>query len=58
MPFRFLLDEAVWQARRHFRADLPAVAIPVTILATTVAALQALWFSRLQENLGTPGRRS
>jgi hypothetical protein len=55
MPFRFLLDEAVWQARRHFRAIYPGVAIPVTILATTVATLQALWFSRLQENLGTLG---
>ena len=38
MPFRFLLDEAVWQARRHFRAIYPAIAIPVTILATAVAA--------------------
>jgi hypothetical protein len=55
MPFRFLLDEAVWQARRHFRAIYPAVAIPVTILATTVATLQALWFANLKENLGSLG---
>jgi hypothetical protein len=55
MPFRFLLDEAVWQARRHFRAIYPAIAIPVTLLATTVAVAQAVWFSHLKQDLGSLG---
>jgi len=55
MPFRFLLDEAVWQARRHFRAIYPAIAIPVTILATTVAVAQAVWFGKLKQDLGGMG---
>src|SRR5690349_2508772 len=55
MPFRLLLDEALRQARRHFRAIYPAVAIPVTILATAVAAAQAIWFSRLKTDVGTLG---
>ena len=55
MPFRLLLDEALRQARRHFRAIYPGVAIPVTILATAVAAAQAIWFARLKENVGTLG---
>jgi hypothetical protein len=55
MPFRLLLDEAVWQARRHFRAIYPAIAVPVTILATTVAVAQALWFGQLKQDLGSAG---
>jgi hypothetical protein len=55
MPFRVLLDEALRQARRHFRAIYPAIAIPVTILATTVAAAQAIWFARLKESVGALG---
>lgn len=55
MPFRLLLDEALRQARRHFRAIYPAVAIPVTILATAVAAAQAIWFSRLKTDVGSLG---
>ena len=47
MPFRFLIDEAVRYARRHFRSIYPVVAIPVALLAAVVAAFQALWFSRL-----------
>lgn len=47
MPFRILLDEALRQARRHFRAIYPQVAIPVAVLATLLAVAQALWFSRL-----------
>lgn len=53
LPFRVLLDEPLRQARRHFRAIYPAVAIPVTILATAVATAQAVWFSRLKEDLGS-----
>jgi hypothetical protein len=55
MPFRFLLDEAVWQARRHFRAIYPAIAIPMTILATTVAVAQAIWLGKLTQDLGSLG---
>jgi hypothetical protein len=53
LPFRVLLDEALRQARRHFRAIYPGVAIPVTVLATAVATAQAVWFSRLKEDLGS-----
>jgi hypothetical protein len=53
MPFRLLLDEALRQARRHFRAVYPAVAVPVAILSTVVAVCQALWFSSLTANLGS-----
>jgi hypothetical protein len=57
MPFRLLLDEALRQARRNFRAIYPAVAIPVAIVSTAMAALQAVWFSKLTLDLGsqTPG---
>ncbi len=56
MPFRLLLDEAMRQARRHFRVVYPAVAFPVAILSTAVATLQAVWFSRLTLDLGSrPG---
>ena len=53
MPFRFLLDEAIRQARRHFRAIYPSVAIPIAVVAMAVAAAQALWFSRVAADLGT-----
>jgi hypothetical protein len=52
LPFRVLLDEALRQARRHFRALYPGVAIPVTILATGIATVQAVWFSHLKTDLG------
>jgi hypothetical protein len=56
MPFPLLLDEAVWQARRHFRAIYPRVAVPVAIISAGVAALQAVWFSSLTLDLGSqPG---
>jgi hypothetical protein len=53
MPFRLLLDEALRQARRHFRAIYPRVAIPVAIASSGVAALQAVWFSKLTVDLGS-----
>jgi hypothetical protein len=53
MPFRLLLDEALRRARRHFRAIYPAVAIPVAIVSSGVAALQAVWFSNLTARLGS-----
>lgn len=52
MPFRLLLDEAMRQARRHFRVLYFPVAIPVTIAATAVAILQATWLSRLMAEIG------
>lgn len=55
MPFRLLLDEAIRQARRHFRAMYPAVAIPVALFATAIAVAQAQFFSRLGETGGIPG---
>jgi hypothetical protein len=53
MPFRLLLDEALRQARRYFRALYPSVAIPLAVLTTLLAAAQALWFSRLVKGLGS-----
>ena len=52
MPFRLLLDEALRQARRHFRAIYPQVAIPIAVFSTLVGVVQALWFSRLQSDKG------
>jgi hypothetical protein len=46
MPFRLLLDEALRQARRHFRALYLPVAVPLAVLATLLAVAQALWLSR------------
>jgi hypothetical protein len=40
MPFRILIDEAIRLVRRHARAILPAVAIPVAILSALVAVAQ------------------
>ncbi|MFL6236596.1 MAG: hypothetical protein ACJ76N_25930 [Thermoanaerobaculia bacterium] len=54
MPFRLLLDEALRQARRNFRAIYPAVAVPVAIVSSAMAALQAVWFSRMTLDLSTP----
>lgn len=47
MPFRLLIDEALRQARRHFRALYLPVAIPVAVLATSITVAQALWFPSL-----------
>ena len=53
MPFRLLLDEALRQARRHFRALYPSVAIPLAVLTTLMAVVQALWFSRMTVDPGS-----
>jgi len=53
MPFRFLIDEAIRQTRRHFRAIFPSIGIPIAIIAAAVAAVQALAVSRMTTNLGT-----
>jgi len=47
MPFRLLIDEALRQARRHFRVLYLPVAVPVAVFATLLAVVQAAWFSRL-----------
>jgi hypothetical protein len=52
MPFRLLLDEAIRQARRHFRALYPWVAIPLAAATTLTAVAQALWISRLTADPG------
>jgi hypothetical protein len=50
MPFRILIDDALRQARRHFRAIYPSVAIPVVVFGTLVAVVQALLLPRLQSS--------
>jgi hypothetical protein len=50
MPFRLLIDEAIRQARRHFRSLYLPVAVPVAVLATLVAVAQALWFPSMLSN--------
>ncbi len=47
MPFRLLIDEAIRQARRHFRTVYLPVAIPIAMLATLIPVAQALWFPNL-----------
>jgi hypothetical protein len=42
MPFVPLLDEALELTRAHFRAVFPAVALPVAVVSTLTAVLQAL----------------
>jgi hypothetical protein len=57
MPFRLLLDEALRQARRHFRVLYAPVAIPLTVITTLLAVVQALWVSRASANparVGSP----
>lgn len=51
-PFRLLLDEAIRLSRQYFRSIYWAVALPIAVVATLMAALQALWFSRIMEDLG------
>jgi len=51
MPFRLLLDEALRLARRHFRTLYLPVAIPLAVVATTVAALQVSWVTRMMADL-------
>jgi hypothetical protein len=44
IPFRFLLDEAVRHARRHFKKMYPAVAFPVALLGGAIPLVQAYMF--------------
>ncbi|HEY8149347.1 MAG TPA: hypothetical protein VIK51_10620 [Vicinamibacteria bacterium] len=44
LPFRQTLDEAVKQARRHFRRIYPYVAIPLALMAGLVPLAQGLFF--------------
>jgi hypothetical protein len=43
-----LLDEAMRQTRRHFKAIYPAVAVPLAVGAGLVPLAQALWFGSLR----------
>jgi hypothetical protein len=54
MPFRLLLDEALRQARRHFRALYVPVVIPLTVVTTVMAVTQAVLVSR-SPDLGASG---
>ena len=47
IPFRFLLDEAVRHARRHFKKMYPAVAFPVALLAGAIPLTQAYLFGSM-----------
>lgn len=47
LPFRLILDEAVRQARLHFRRIYPAVAIPLALTAGLVPLSQWLFFRTL-----------
>lgn len=44
LPFRQILDEAVRQARRHFRRIYPYVAIPLVLVAGTVPLAQGFLY--------------
>jgi hypothetical protein len=44
MPFVLLLDEPVRYIRAHFRAIFPSVAVPVAVLSTLAAVVQAVAF--------------
>jgi hypothetical protein len=43
-----LLDEAMRQTRRHFKAIYPAVAVPLAVGAALMPLAQALWFQSLR----------
>ncbi len=47
LPFRFLLDEAVREARRHFRRIFPAVAIPLALLSAGLPLAQLVFYRTL-----------
>jgi hypothetical protein len=47
IPFRFLLDEAVRHARRHFKSIYPAVGFPVALLGGAIPLAQAFMFRRM-----------
>jgi hypothetical protein len=54
LPFRLLLDEAVRQARRHFRRIYPAVAIPLALTAGLVPLSQWILFRGLDAGRSDP----
>jgi hypothetical protein len=43
LPLRLLLDEAVRQARRHFRSVYPAVAVPLALAAGAIPLAQVVF---------------
>ncbi len=50
MPLTVILDEAMRRTRAHFRAIFPAVGLPVAVLSTIVAVVQAFSFQDLLGN--------
>jgi hypothetical protein len=52
LPFRQMLDEAVRQARRHFRRIYLAVAIPMALAAGLVPLAQAAFFRTALSSAG------
>jgi hypothetical protein len=53
LPFRQTLDEAVRQARRHFRRIYPWAAIPMAVMGGLVPLTQGLVFRDLFQSVGT-----
>jgi hypothetical protein len=47
MPFTVLMDQAMREARRHWRAILPSVALPVAVLAAAVPLIQARYMEAI-----------
>jgi hypothetical protein len=54
LPFRQILDEAVRQARRHFRRIYPATAIPLALVAGAVPLAQGVFFRSTLGQKGPP----
>ena len=55
LPFGILIDEAMRHSRRHWRTILPAVAVPVALLAGATASLQAFNFQGFFGSIGSGG---
>jgi hypothetical protein len=53
IPFRQMLDEAVRQARRHFRRIYPAVAIPMALAAGLLPLAQGFFMRDVMPTTGT-----
>jgi hypothetical protein len=47
LPFTVLLDQAMRETRRHARAILPSVALPIAVLASAVPVIQARYMEAL-----------
>jgi hypothetical protein len=54
LSIQAMLDEAMRQARRHFKTIYPAVAVPLALAAGLVPLAQGLWFRSLQFDKAGP----